>query len=306
MAHLPQLKPLDAVTASPTYDNSVALNQLARAIALSRGQFSLILACCDSPTVRQSIVNQLPERTEMDLWQLNISPSATTLLSAIEQSLQQRPDALTILGLESTVNLDSILRATNLARNEFNQKFDFPLVLWVNERILQKLRRIAPDFRSWAGAPIRFAANPLPQERASSPQPLPRKPPSLVEEANHWTEPVIRFERFEPSNGHRHIPPQQVPITSRYPSEIKPTSPNAIASELCVLEPHSLDDMEQVIRALRAQKSVILKMNQIELEEGQRALDFVVGGTYAIDGDQIKIAEALFVFTPSCVRLSRE
>jgi hypothetical protein len=29
-------------------------------------------------------------------------------------------------------------------------------VLWINDEILQKLIRLAPDFKSWAANPIRF------------------------------------------------------------------------------------------------------------------------------------------------------
>jgi WD40 repeat protein/tetratricopeptide (TPR) repeat protein len=65
--------------------------------------------------------------------------------------------ALMVSGLESVVNLDNLLAATNQVRDEFRKKFPFPLVLWVNDEVLHKLVRLAPDFYSWAGVPIHFA-----------------------------------------------------------------------------------------------------------------------------------------------------
>jgi hypothetical protein len=56
-----------------------------------------------------------------------------------------------IYGLESVTAIDQVLLATNLVREELSKKFPFPLVLWINDRILAKLDRLAPDLKSWAG-----------------------------------------------------------------------------------------------------------------------------------------------------------
>ena len=63
----------------------------------------------------------------------------------------QPPNALLIFGLESVTAIDQVLLATNLVREELSKKFPFPLVLWMNDRILAKLDRLAPDLKSWAG-----------------------------------------------------------------------------------------------------------------------------------------------------------
>ena len=78
---------------------------------------------------------------------------------------------------------------------------------------------------------------------------------------------------------------------------------NSIA-EVVVIEPHTFDEMPQVIQTLRERKSVVLNLNVMEPEEAQRAVDFVAGGTYAIDGHQERIGESIFLFTPSCVKVS--
>ena len=81
------------------------------------------------------------------------------------------------------------------------------------------------------------------------------------------------------------------------------TNSNSIA-EVVVVEPHSFDEMPQVIQTLRERKSVVLNLNVMEPEEAQRAVDFVAGGTYAIDGHQERIGESIFLFTPNCVKVS--
>ena len=75
-------------------------------------------------------------------------------------------------------------------------------------------------------------------------------------------------------------------------------------SEVVVIEPHSFEEMPQVIQILRERRSVVLNLNVMNQEEAQRAVDFVAGGTYAIDGHQERIGESIFLFTPSCVKVS--
>ncbi|MBW4519119.1 MAG: cell division protein SepF [Scytolyngbya sp. HA4215-MV1] len=75
-------------------------------------------------------------------------------------------------------------------------------------------------------------------------------------------------------------------------------------SEVVVMEPRSFEEMPQAIQALRERKSVVLNLTIMDPDQAQRAVDFVAGGTYAIDGHQERIGESIFLFTPSCVQVS--
>ncbi len=75
-------------------------------------------------------------------------------------------------------------------------------------------------------------------------------------------------------------------------------------SEMILIEPRSFEEMPQVIDALRSRKSVILNMTLIRQEEAQRSVDFVAGGTYAIDGHYERIGDNIFLFTPNCVQVT--
>jgi cell division inhibitor SepF len=76
------------------------------------------------------------------------------------------------------------------------------------------------------------------------------------------------------------------------------------AAEVTVMEPRSFDEMPRAIQALRERKTVILNLTMMEPDQAQRAVDFVAGGTFAIDGHQERVGESIFLFAPSCVTVT--
>ncbi|MEB3217266.1 MAG: hypothetical protein VKN72_13690 [Nostocales cyanobacterium 94392] len=146
--------------------NTRALRSLTRGISLSRGEFSLVLVCCNYQVLQQRILEQLQQILGKDylLQKVSLPAHARSLYTTIHTKIvkdskknQTLPHiALMILGLESVNGLDDLLTSINHIRDEFRKKHPFPMVLWVNEEVLRKLRRLAPDFASWAGTPIKF------------------------------------------------------------------------------------------------------------------------------------------------------
>ncbi len=74
-------------------------------------------------------------------------------------------------------------------------------------------------------------------------------------------------------------------------------------SQVMLMEPRSFEEMPQAIQALRERKSVVLNLTMMDPDQAQRAVDFVAGGTYAIDGHQERIGDSIFLFAPSCVQV---
>jgi cell division inhibitor SepF len=74
-------------------------------------------------------------------------------------------------------------------------------------------------------------------------------------------------------------------------------------SEVVVMEPRTFEEMPAAIRALKERKSVVLNLTIMDPDQAQRSVDFVAGGTYALDGHQERIGESIFLFTPSCVQV---
>ena len=77
-------------------------------------------------------------------------------------------------------------------------------------------------------------------------------------------------------------------------------------SQVMVMEPRSFEEMPQAIQALRERKSVVLNLTMMDPDQAQRAVDFIAGGTYALDGHQERIGDSFFLFAPSCVQVSSQ
>ncbi|MEW6495422.1 MAG: hypothetical protein AB1589_23320 [Cyanobacteriota bacterium] len=145
-------------------DNEDSLQTLIRAITLSQGEFSPILVRCNYSHLREQIVQQLREQCPIKIHELILDESVKTLYSTIEKVLKDKQQgrgvasvpALMILGLESVDAIDQVIVAANQVREEFRKNFPFPIVFWVNDEVLQKFTRLAPDFDSWTTT-IEFA-----------------------------------------------------------------------------------------------------------------------------------------------------
>ena len=138
-------------------NNGQSLRKLARAIIMSQGHFALILVCCKFSPQPLSVLNQLQEFSALPIQGVMLPPSVDTLFTAIRTAVDEPPPpAVVVFGLDSVVAVDQVLSATNLVREEFRKQFPFPLVLWIDDTILQKMIRLAPDFKSWAANPLRL------------------------------------------------------------------------------------------------------------------------------------------------------
>lgn len=76
--------------------------------------------------------------------------------------------------------------------------------------------------------------------------------------------------------------------------------------EVVLMEPRSFDEMPGAIEALRERKMVVLNLTMMEPDQAQRAVDFVAGGTYAMNGHQERVGESIFLFTPLCVQVTTQ
>jgi len=130
--------------------NAASCKTLMRAINISQGDFSLILAHCNCSQLREEILQQIIEQCPLAIQELALDCSTRTLYSTITEALcGEQPNALMVSQLESVNDLDQLLIATNHAREEF-RKLAFPMVLWVTDDVWQKLIRLVPDFENWA------------------------------------------------------------------------------------------------------------------------------------------------------------
>jgi hypothetical protein len=138
-------------------NTTAATKRLARAMMVSAGEFSLILACCNSVERQKQVLNLLTEFSSADIQKILLTPASQTLYTTITTAIGiHQPEALMVRGLESVLAINQLIISTNISRDEFRKQFKFPLVLWVNDEILCKLVWLAPDFKDWAASTIRF------------------------------------------------------------------------------------------------------------------------------------------------------
>ncbi|NEP49722.1 MAG: hypothetical protein F6K65_13265 [Moorea sp. SIO3C2] len=131
--------------------NKNSMQELAWAIETSQGEFSLILARRNYEALQDYIVRKLRQVCAIEFQEIYLNQSVKSLYTTILKQLgDQQPAAVMVFGLDSLSNLEQVLITTNQVREEFRKHCPFPLVLWVNDDVLQKLIRSVPDLESWA------------------------------------------------------------------------------------------------------------------------------------------------------------
>ncbi|RQH37026.1 ATP-binding protein [Okeania hirsuta] len=142
----------------PSYreiNNQKLLQKLVQGMEMSQGQFRLFLAQCNNLSQRDRLIPQLRESFSGDLAQLQLDESVDELYATIRKCLgNQQPDALMVWGLEFVRNIDKLLVAMSLVREEFRKNCPFPIVLWIDAEISRKFIRLIPDFENWSSLTV--------------------------------------------------------------------------------------------------------------------------------------------------------
>lgn len=73
---------------------------------------------------------------------------------------------------------------------------------------------------------------------------------------------------------------------------------------LCVIKPSQINDEREITDTLLEGKAVVLNLEGLAYDVGQRITDFVAGSCYALHGNLQKITENIFVITPENVDIS--
>jgi cell division inhibitor SepF len=82
--------------------------------------------------------------------------------------------------------------------------------------------------------------------------------------------------------------------------------PAARSYEVMVIEPRTFEESLEIVDNLRQKKTVVLNLHLLDNEQSQRIVDFLSGATHAVDGNQQKIGEGVFIFTPNNVSITAE
>ena len=90
------------------------------------------------------------------------------------------------------------------------------------------------------------------------------------------------------------------------PSVVR-TMPSAqTAARVHVVEPRGFNDAQEVGDRLKANQPVILNLQGLERDLQRRLIDFSSGLAYALAGSMARVADQVFLLTPSDVEVSQE
>ena len=74
--------------------------------------------------------------------------------------------------------------------------------------------------------------------------------------------------------------------------------------EVCVIKPTSVDDAREITETLLNNQTVVLNLENLDVEIAQRIIDFISGAAFAISGNLQKISSYIFLVTPTNVDIS--
>jgi cell division inhibitor SepF len=94
------------------------------------------------------------------------------------------------------------------------------------------------------------------------------------------------------------------PTVSSQPPVIRTVPTNA--ARVHVVEPHGFNDAQEVGDRLKENQPVILNLQGLGRELQRRLIDFSSGLAYAVGGSMSRVADQVFLLTPTNVEVSEE
>lgn len=95
------------------------------------------------------------------------------------------------------------------------------------------------------------------------------------------------------------------PATPR-PSVVRTMPTASTAARVHVVEPRGFNDAQEVGDRLKANQPVILNLQGLDRDLQRRLIDFSSGLAYALGGSMSRVADQVFLLTPSNVEVSQE
>jgi tetratricopeptide (TPR) repeat protein len=138
------------------------LAALLRMLSISEGTFSLSIAICNSPSLREYLIGKVTEQ-KAGIEKIQIEKNCTDLLASAEKKLTSKtPSAIFITEIENALPSDEvqprIIRNLNASRELWQQKFSCPVVFWLAEYAATILQKNALDFASWISHIFEFVS----------------------------------------------------------------------------------------------------------------------------------------------------
>jgi tetratricopeptide (TPR) repeat protein len=149
-------------SASQTALQEAELAALLRMLSISEGTFSLSLAICNSPALREYLIGKI-EEAKADIEIIPIEKDTSSVLTFVEKKINnKRPSAIFVSEIEKALPSDDtqpkVLRTLNASRELWQEKFSCPVVFWLPEYAATLLSIHARDLWSWVSHTFEFVS----------------------------------------------------------------------------------------------------------------------------------------------------
>jgi cell division inhibitor SepF len=145
-----------------------------------------------------------------------------------------------------------------------------------------------------------------PYEEAPAPQASPRRSNEPVLEAVPQTSPAVRtLPREGQDGGPINLRAAPAPLRS-VPMPVAASSAPAPAAKVHVASPSEFADAQEIADRFRNGQPVIVNLGNAYRELAHRMIDFCSGVAYALGGSMDKVADKVFLMTPTNVEVSAE
>ncbi|MGD0391050.1 MAG: cell division protein SepF [Acidimicrobiales bacterium] len=152
------------------------------------------------------------------------------------------------------------------------------------------------------------------EPRASSAAPVARAGQRSVAVADDLDEPTtaipsprIRTLTADETSGSAVAAPARVaPRATVGSSSVRPISQEASGARVHIVAPGRFADAQEIANRLMNSQPVIVNMQSADRDLQRRMIDFCSGVTYALSGGMERVADEVFLLTPSNVKVSDE
>jgi len=137
--------------------NARSLDELSFALQECQGQFKLLFGHCNYADLRQQTSARLlddatrhgPDRVRQ-IVELQVEPDTTSLLPPLLECAMTQPYAVIVSDLELAPSAHALLDDLNQRRELLRDRCPFPVLFWLDDRLLSTVVRHVPDLDGWA------------------------------------------------------------------------------------------------------------------------------------------------------------
>lgn len=147
-------------------------------------------------------------------------------------------------------------------------------------------------------------------------EPYPPEPVQAAPKPSHGgmrRAPAPEARSYEPEppamSGVRTLPvrePTENTVQVQRPAVVRPLVPPPQQQKVHTLAPGGFNDAKEIGDRLKNNQPVIVNLQGVERDLGRRLIDFSSGLTYGLGGAMEKVADSVFLLTPSNVEVSAE